>query len=76
MCNCYYKDFKEAIFHLENGKTIRSTLIGKEVKKVRGDYYYRINSSSRITQWTLCKLDEGLFTSGEVQCSWEVIDLE
>lgn len=70
---CY---FKEAIFHLEDGKTIRSLLIGKEVKKVGGDYYYRINSSNKLSQWTLCKLDEGLFTSGEVQCRWEVLHLE
>ena len=74
MYSCY---FKEAIFHLEDGKTIKSAISGREVKRVGEDYYWRRDiEGSKYREWRICKLDEGLFTSGEVQCSWEVIDLE
>lgn len=66
--------FIVAFQSLQNGAIIKSLLSDREIKKENDDYYWRRNvEGSKLKEWRMCKLDEGLFTSGEVQKSWMII---
>ncbi|MBO8161140.1 MAG: hypothetical protein H0Z24_05840 [Thermosipho sp. (in: Bacteria)] len=62
-------NFQQAFMALERGKTIQSLLSENKFKKIGNDYYV---AGIRDKEFRLVKLDEGLFTSGEIQCTWFV----
>lgn len=64
-------NFQQAFKALENGKTIQSLLSENKFKKIDNDYYI---SSIKDKEFKMLKLDEGMFTSGEIQCSWYILD--
>lgn len=69
-----YKPFIEVIGYLEGGCIIKSLISDREIQKVKNNYQWRRNiEGSKYNEWRICKLDEGLFTAGEIQGSWRVV---
>lgn len=69
-----YYSFDNMMEMLRLGNIMRSTISDRDFRTDGLDYYYRSSRSLQNNEWKMCKLDEGLFTSGEVQGRWKVVN--
>lgn len=70
--NIYYA-FEKMMELLKLGNIMRSNISDYDYRMDGEDYYYR-SSRGLDREWKLCKLDEGLFTSGEIQGRWKIVN--
>lgn len=72
--NTIYYSFDKMMELLKLGNIMRSNISDRDFRTDGMDYYYRSSSNLQNNEWKMCELDEGLFTSGEVQGRWKIVN--